>query len=550
MNFVHIHLHTDFSCLDGYGTTSEYATKAAQNGVPFLCVTDHGMAAAFPRMIEECHNNNITPIFGCEVYVNNFHHLVPEFSTLSDDMKKKVRKNHHLVLIAKNNQGYENLIKLVSDSWINGFYYKPRVTWELIKEYSEGLTCSSACLGSELSQSVLNGDMDNAYRIASEYKELFKEDYYIELQMIKMKEQDVVNLGLIKIAKDLNIPTVITNDVHYCEKEDSYNHKLQLLINSRGTINSPSDFDFHTEELWYKTEQELDELWKSNYSNNIPYKIYEQSKRNTVVICEQCDVTIDTSPKFPVIENANKKMLQKCLEVLEKKKLRQDIKYMERLGHEYKVITEKEYSSYFMLVKQVIDWAKSEGWSVGPGRGCFLPNNIVQCKKEKKEIKNVEIGDLVLSHTRKYNSVIDKFIYNIDEEVISIKTENDRNISCTSDHKIFIKNKNKYKWIQAQYLEIGNEILDLSSNIDDKIKSISKFKYIGEVYDLKVKNDKSYNIDNLAVHNSGAGSLICYLLGITQVDPIKHDLLFERFLSPSRGGKFAKLQFDKEDEIK
>lgn len=462
MSFVHIHLHTDFSCLDGFGLISEYTKKAADNNVPFFAVTDHGMGAAFPKMIEECQKNNITPIFGCEFYVNNFHHLVPEFSTLSDEMKKKVRKNNHLVLIANSNKGYENLVKLISNSWIDGFYYKPRVTWESIKEYSEGLTCSSACLGSELSQYVLNGDMKNAYRIASEYKELWPEDYYIELQMIKMKEQDVVNLGLIKIAKDLNIPTVITNDVHYCEKEDFYNHRLQLLINSRGTINNPGDFEFHTDQLWYKTEQELDELWKSDYSNNIPYEIYEQSKRNTLIICQKCNVEIDTSPKFPVIEDANSKMLSQCLEVLDKKKLRQNLTYMERLAHEYKVITDKEYSSYFMLVKQVIDWAKSEGWSVGPGRGCFLPDSIVQCYEEKKEIQNIQVGDLVLSHSKKYNKVLDKFVYDIDEEIIDIVTEDGRNISCTLDHEIFIRKNDKYEWIQAQYLETGDEILDLA----------------------------------------------------------------------------------------
>lgn len=461
-NFVHLHVHTDFSLLDGYGMVEEYAKKAAENNVPYLCVTDHGMGGAYPRMIEECQSNNITPVFGCEFYVNNYHHLVPEFSSLSDEMKKKTRKNNHLILIAKNEKGYENIVKLISDSWINGFYYKPRVAWDTIKKHSEGLTCCSACLGSELSQFILNGDMKNAHRIASEYKELWPDDYYIEYQMINLEEQDVVNLGLIQVAKDLNIPMVLSNDVHYCNKEDSYNHKIQLMINSQGTINGKGNWEFHTDQLWYKTEKELDELWESKYKKDIPISLYEESKLNTIKICSQCKVEVDTSPKFPVIKDANTKMITKCFEVMKKKGLNANKEYMERLNREYYVIKEKEYTSYFMLVKQVIDWAKAEGWSVGPGRGCFLPNNIVQCKNEKKEIKDIQIDDLVLSHSGKYNHVLDKFSYNINEEIIDIITEDGRKISCTLDHKIYVKNDGEYIWIQARHLVIGDEILDLA----------------------------------------------------------------------------------------
>lgn len=417
-NFCHIHLHTDFSLLDGYGQVKEYAKKASENGVNYLCVTDHGMGSAYPRMIDECNKYNLKPIFGCEIYVNNFHHLVPKYKDLSDDEKKMVSKNNHLLLIAKNNSGYENLVKIISDSWINGFYRKPRVSWEFVKEHSSGLVCCSACLASQLSQLILQDKIKEALILAKEFKETWPNDYYIELMMINIKEQDYANKVLLQIANKLNIPIVLTNDVHYCESGDSYNQTIQLLLNSKSTINNRgNNLEIHTSDLWYKTESELDQLWEEKYKNNIPEPEYKIAKQNTIKICEECNVTIDTSPKFPIIDNAPELMLEKCLKKLKDLNLYNNSDYQQRLIKEYEMICEKNYTSYFMIFDEIINYAKQINCPVGAARG------------------------------------------------------------------------------------------------------------------------------------SGAGSLICYLLGITQVDPIKYDLLFERFLSHSRGGKFARLQFKDEDEI-
>ncbi len=551
-DFAHIHLHSDFSCLDGYGTIEEYSKKASESGIEYLCVTDHGMGAAYPRMIEECAKyDNLTPIFGSEVYVNNNHHLVPNFKNLSDEKKFLVRKNFHLILIAQNNQGYENLVKIISESWINGFYYKPRISWKTLQEYSEGLCCSSACLGSELSQLVFRDKISEAEDLARQYQDVFKDRYFIEVQMIKMEEQDKVNKDLIRISAKLGIPLVVTNDVHYCEKKDSYNQSINLLLNSKGTINNRSGLEFHTDQLWYKTPREMDETWKRGYQNNIPESEYKEAKANTVKICESCDVQVDTTPKFPKIENSDKLMMDFCVKEMKRKGLIENEVYKQRLLKEYKVICEKGYPSYFICVKKIVDYSKSQGWDVGPGRGCFLPNNIVICENDKKNIQNVEINDLVLSHSKNYNKVINKYSYEVDEEIIDIIIEDGRNISCTIDHKIYVNRGDCYIWIKAKHLTLEDNILDLyKKQRQTKIKSILKRKYKGKVYDLEVENDHSYNIDGLAVHNSGAGSLICNLLGITGLDPIKYDLLFERFLSPSRGGKFVKLQFDDSSEIK
>ena len=554
-DFTHIHTHTDFSTLDGFGSVGEYAQKSAANGMKYLCVTDHGMGAAYPRMLEECLKVGVKPVFGCEVYVNNWHHLVPEFKSLSDEDKYKARKNYHLVLIAKNNVGYENLVKLISEGWINGFYYKPRVSWVQIKQHAEGLICTSACCGSEYAQLINNDKFKEALGLIKESKEVFGPDFYLEMQMIGIEDQDRVNLSFIEISKKLDIPLVMTNDVHYAEKEHSYHQKIELLLSSKGTINKPEGLEFHTDQLWYKTPSEMDEMWQAHYAEDIPEKAYREAMENTVKICESTDVVVDTSPKFPKMENAEEILLTSCLASLKKNGLYNKADYRQRFTKEYEIICEKDFASYFLVVQKIIDWAKANGSSVGPGRGCFLPDNVIITKNDLVKISEVDIGDEVMSHDGKFHKVLEFYEYDVDEEVISIRMADGRMISCTKDHEILVKvDDNTSIYRKAKSLKPGDEIVSVWSyascgKSSAKIKTVKVLPYKGKVYDLKVAETSAYNIEGLVVHNSGAGSLLCYLLGITQVDPIKHDLLFERFLSPSRGGKFAKLQFKEADEI-
>jgi len=418
IDFAHIHLHTDFSILDGYGRVSSYTKKAKQCGIKHFCVTDHGMAASYPQMVEECAKHELNAVFGSEIYVNNYGHLIPEYKNLTDEEKRLVRRSDHLVLLAKNNQGYDNVVKLVSDGWINGFYYKPRVSWDMVKQYSEGLICSSACLGSILSQLIMKGKLKEAVDHVCEARELWGEDYFIELQMIKMEEQDTMNQVLIKMADKYDIPLVMTNDVHYCEQFESYNQRILLLLNSKGTINDPGNaLEFHTNQLWYKTPDEMEQTWEESYRDTIPEAEFKEACANTVRICERCDVKIDTSSKFPEIPGAEDIILQQCVSSMKTMGLYEDKEYRARFLKEFDLIRDKGYCSYFLCAKKIVDYAMSIDKIKSPGRG------------------------------------------------------------------------------------------------------------------------------------SSGGSLVCYLLGITQVDPIKHDLLFERFLSPSRGGKFAKLQFSDKAKI-
>lgn len=417
MSFIHLHLHTDYSLLDGFGMVEEYVNKCIEFEMEYFCVTDHGMGAAIPRQIEVCKEKNIIPIFGSELYVNNFHHLVPQFSDLDDDMKLKVRKNNHLLIIAKNNIGYNNLINLISSGWIDGFYYRPRVSFEKIKDNHEGLICTTACIGSEFNRMIFDENYKDLDVLIKNYKDVFGDDFYWELELHDMKEQKLANKIGLKIAEKYNIQLIVTNDVHYCEADDAENQNLMINLD-RYSSSSNKNFDFHTDQLWFKSENEMDESWDKFHKDIIPFDLYTEAKNNTIKICKSCLVDVDTSPKFPQIDNDKELLLKYCMEGMKKRNLINDNIYKERLKREYKLICDKGYESYFLIVKNVVDFCKKNNHAVGPGRG------------------------------------------------------------------------------------------------------------------------------------SAAGSLLSYLLGITQVDPIKHGLIFERFLNPARGGKFAKLQFSKKSQLK
>lgn len=431
MKFTQIHVHSDFSVLDGYGMVGEYAAKAASLGMKSLVITDHGMGAAFPQLIEETAKHGIKPVFGCEVYTNQHNNLIPSFSGQTDDMKKRIRRAGHIILIAKNDIGYKNLIKIISMGWIDGFYYKPRVSFDDIEANAEGLICTTACIGSEPNRKILDGDRAGMIQDLLRLKGIFGDDLFLEMELLRIPPDDDptdtiidhdlqvrVNKELILASRHMDIPLVVANDCHYAEREDSFNHKLMLIINSKGTLSNPGKFEFHTDQLWFKSEAEMDETWERDEHNlYMPRDVYEQAKANTSEICSRCDVEVDTTPKFPVMPGAKEKMLEGCLEAMKRKGFYDNAEYRKRLVKEYDLICEKGFESYFIICRMIVDHAKSNGWLVGPGRG------------------------------------------------------------------------------------------------------------------------------------SGAGSLICYLLGITGVDPIKHNLIFERFLSASRGGVFANLQFKDEDEI-
>lgn len=394
-----------------------------------------------PRQIQACEENKIEPIFACELYVNPDQ---PELSAgesmskytedLSPEDRKRLSKSCHLLAIAYSQKGYSNLVNLSSLAWTKGFYYKPRVNHESLMKHKEGLIFTSCCYNSEIGQAFERGGEESGFEMVEKYIEMFgKDHFYLEFMLLDFNKQKPYNKFIIKAHDKYDLPLIVTNDCHYCLKEDSRMQRLMLMVQTRKTLKEIQEklereetadlFELQDANLWMKSEEELNQKWQDDYSDVIPFELFQQAKINTVKIAERAKgVKLDRSIKLPYIENAEEKLLEAISIGFKKRMLpRNDKRYIQRVKEEYDLICKKGFASYFIIQKMMTDEArriskKLLGYgdgseAVGPGRG------------------------------------------------------------------------------------------------------------------------------------SAVGSLTCYCLGITDVNPIEHDLLFSRFLSPARGGKQMKLRF-------
>lgn len=436
--FAGIHVHSDFSLLDGYGMVEEYAARLPKINQKFLCITDHGMMAAIPRQIKACEEHNLFPIFGCELYVNS---MQPEMKgektteyakDLSEAEKDVFKKCYHLVAIAYNQTGYKNLVRLSSWGWLCGFYRRPRVNYDQLLKHKEGIIFSSACYNSEIGQAYDRHGDDAGMDMVKQYKDMFGDRFYLEMMLLDFPKQKPYNQFLIKAADQFELPLVLTCDTHYSEPEDSYQQRLFLMVQTQRTLAEVQEmsqqnadlFELQDTNLWLKSEEEINQKWEASFKDTIDIEILEQAKANAVAICEAAKgVQLDRSIKLPKIPHANEKLYEAILVGWKARDYPKTQEAIARVKEEYELIVQKEFASYFLIQKMMVDEARAVcpkllGWgdgsdAIGPGRG------------------------------------------------------------------------------------------------------------------------------------SAAGSLILFLLGVTDVDPLKHDLLFSRFLSPARGGKTMKLRFSK-----
>ncbi len=358
-DFVHLHVHSEYSLLDGMSRIKDLPVRAKELGMKAIALTDHGVMYGAVDFYKECKKNDIKPIIGCEVYV----------APHSRFDKEAGRDNgyNHLILLAKNKTGYQNLAKLVSLSFVEGFYYKPRIDLEILEKYSEGLICLSACLAGSLSQAIIKDDLEKAEEIAMWHKNLFKDDYYIEIQHNGLRQQIMVNQKLIQIAKKLDIPLVATNDAHYLKKEDSYFHEVLLYIQTGKRMSDEDRMRFETEEFYIKSPQEM-----SDYFSEFPEAI-----ENTVKIAEKCNYDFEFGvtklPNYDVPEEFETHLdyfKDLCYKGIHKRYGENPTEeVMQRLEYEISVIDKMGYVDYFLIVWDYINYAKSVGIPVGPGRG-------------------------------------------------------------------------------------------------------------------------------------------------------------------------------------
>ena len=358
-NFVHLHIHSEFSLLDGANRIKDLPVRAKELGMEAMAITDHGAMFGAIDFYKACKSNGIKPIIGCEVYV------APR--SRFDKDPNLDSKYSHLILLAKDNEGYKNLAQLVSIGYTEGFYYKPRIDHEVLEKYHEGLVCCSACLAGEVNQAILANDMEKAKEVALWYKSIFGEDYYLEIQNNGIKEQVLANQKLIELSRELDIPLVATNDAHYLRKEDAYNHEVLLCIQTGKRITDEDRMRFDTDELYVKSPEEM-----SEYFSNVPEAI-----ENTIKIAEKCNVefefghTILPNYDVPAEFSTHYDYLEKLTidGIKERYGENPSKEIQERMKYELSVINKMGYVDYFLIVWDYIHYAKTHDIPVGPGRG-------------------------------------------------------------------------------------------------------------------------------------------------------------------------------------
>lgn len=356
-NFVHLHVHTEYSLLDGANRIKDIPKRVKELGMDAIAITDHGSMYGVMEFYKACKKENIKPIIGCELYI------AKRKMEDKDPLKDKTR--YHLTVLAKNNKGYENLSKLVSYSNTIGMYYKPRIDKELLKKYSEGLIILSGCMQGEIAQALLLGNDTKAEEIALWYKDLFKDDFYLEIQANGLEKQNIVNTKMINLARKLDIKLVATNDAHYMYKEDASIHEILLCMQTGKTIYDEDRMKFGTDELYLKSYEEMEEAFK-----NVPEAI-----KSTKEIADKCELEIEFGntklPNYEISENMSHfEYLKKlCYEGLNERynELTDEIK--DRIEYELNVINKMGFTDYFLIVWDFIKYAKENKIPVGPGRG-------------------------------------------------------------------------------------------------------------------------------------------------------------------------------------
>ncbi|MBP5177903.1 MAG: DNA polymerase III subunit alpha [Clostridia bacterium] len=368
--FVHLHLHTEYSILDGAARVDQVFKRCRELGQTACAITDHGNMFATLYFAEEAAKAGIKPIIGCEFY-------------MTDDytVKTPQSKTEHLILIAKNKKGYKNLILLDSIAYVDGFYGKPRCDYKTLFEHTEGVICLSACLAGRLPRLLLAGDYEGAKRHAEEMKRAFGEDYYIEIQDHGIEDQKRVNPLLIRLARELDIPLVATNDVHYITRDDALIQEVMLAINTKRTMDDPTRMRFETNEFYLKSGDEMASVF-----NYVPDAV-----ENTVRIADKCDGAIfELNKNFEPVRDGSltpgyvppdgKTCYEYLKEIAEaglKKRypvITEQIR--NRFDYELETISFMGYLDYFLIVWDYINWAREHGIPVGAGRGSGVSSII------------------------------------------------------------------------------------------------------------------------------------------------------------------------------
>ncbi len=497
--FVHLHIHTEYSLLDGAIRINDLIDKAIKYNMPALAITDHGNMFGAIEFYEKATAHGIKPIIGIEAYIaHKSRHEKCKWDRLNDGA-------FHIVLLAKNQDGYHNLMKLTSISYIEGFYYHPRIDKEILKEHSNGLIGLSACIKGEIAYHILSGNIDQAEKSALEYKNIFKEgDYYLELMDVGLKENKIVNNGLLKISRKYDIPVVATNDVHYLDIDDFEAHDSLICIQTKRKLDDPNRWRFESHDLYFKSQEEMINLFK-----DIPEAI-----RNTYRIAEKCNLILSLDPKIVHLPHFNipdeydstdEYLRHLTYQGLLNRYSKISPEISKRTDYELSIIEKMGFAGYFLIIRDIISIAKDHNISVGPGRGSAVGSIVLY----SLGITNV--------NPLEYNLLFERFLNpervtmpDVDIDFEDIRRDdmirylrekygksNIAQIITFGKMKTKMVIKDVGRVLDIPYNEV-NEITKIYDKYGDNVNVKDAFEHIKQLVDLKKQNKKIEKLAELS----------------------------------------------------
>ena len=371
MSFVHLHVHTEFSLLDGACRIRDLPGIVKGMGQTACAITDHGVMYGAVDFYRACRAEGVKPIIGCEVYVT------PQGRTRFDKVHELDSESRHLVLLCENEEGYRNLSYLVSMGWTEGFYIKPRIDLELLRQHSGGLVALSACLAGEIPRRLRTGEYENARNYALELADIFGPDhFYLELQDHGIRDQQIVNQGILRLHQETGLPMVCTNDAHYLRKEDAEAHDVLLCIQTGKTIDDENRMRYEPRNFYLRSEEEMAALF--------PADVYEDALENTARIADMCNLEFTFGkyhlPEFQLPEGYDSfSYLKKLCDDGYRQRYGDDDKYRDQLKYEQDMIEKMGFTDYFLIVSDFVNYARSAGIPVGPGRGSAAGSMVSYC---------------------------------------------------------------------------------------------------------------------------------------------------------------------------
>lgn len=563
VDFVNHHVHSHFSTLDGLSSPQEIIQRALDLGQKSISVTDHGSMSAIPSMYRAAKEAGIGFTPGCEMYfATDRTHKSPD---------KIGEKYYHLILLANNNEGYRNLLKMQTVAWEEGYYYKPRVDYDVLDRYHEGLTVTTSCLGGIVNQYLLRGDMKSAEREVSTLIDIFgKDNVYVELQNHGIEEQLKILGDQRDLAKKFGLKMLATTDSHYCTPDEADVHDSLLCTGTRAKKTDEKRFRFESDQNFIQSGEQMLKLF--------PEEDFPGAVSNTVELAEKTEFTMNMGDGKEYLMPSGSYGDKSDVEVLrehvfdgardmkrygdEEGNIDNDV--LERIEYELSVIERMRFSSYFLIMENIIKLLADNGIHTGPGRGCVTAGTLVETESGRKKIEDIAVGDKVFTHEGNLRPVLDTMKYGVadGEELITISTVDNgvtNKVTMTEKHLVYALESNfvhdldfgkinialpekdhiKPKWIPASEIRPGYAIAEPVTGLADTyfyrlVSDVSSSTGHDFVYDITVDREHSYLTPIGAIHNSAPGSVVVYCLGIVDVDPLEHGLLFERFLNPDR----------------